>query len=88
VEANRNETHQCEELRKEFVSEFHRTKQVAHVLVDDLTVISGYAEIMLMRGGPEQTQTEFRKILARATKSLTMLQECITNLQDVGRRHS
>ena len=43
-----------EALRKEFVNEFQRTREIAHRLVDDLTAISGYAEIMMMRGGPEQ----------------------------------
>ncbi|OLC84747.1 MAG: hypothetical protein AUH66_00250 [Acidobacteria bacterium 13_1_40CM_4_57_6] len=85
---NCNQKHKFEELRKEFVTEFQRTKQVAHKLIDDLTVISGYAEIMVMRGGAEQTQTEFRKILDRAKKSMVMLQDCIVNLQEVGRRYS
>ncbi len=70
------------------MSEFQRTEQVAHKLVDDLTVISGYAEIVVMRGGPEETLSEFRKILDRAKKSMLMLEDCIANLQEVGRRYS
>lgn len=77
-----------DELRKEFAREFQKTKQVAHMLVDDLTVISGYAEIMIIRDGPEQTRSEFRKILDRAKKSMVMLQDCIASLQEVGRKYS
>jgi hypothetical protein len=88
VPGNYNQKYRFEELRKEFVSEFQRTKQVAHKLIDDLTVISGYAEIMVIRGGSEHIQSEFRKILDRAKKSMVMLQVCIANLQEVGRRYS
>jgi hypothetical protein len=52
VSENCDQKSRFEALRKEFVSEFQRTELVAHKLVDDLTVISGYAEIMVMRGGP------------------------------------
>jgi len=68
-----------EELRKEYERGFQKTKQVAHKLIDDLTVISGYAEIMVMQGGPERTQSELRKIIDRAKKSIVMLQDCIAN---------
>ena len=78
----------CEALRREFLHEFHRTRDVAHRLCDDLTAISGYAEIMMMRGGPEQAVSELRKILERAKKSMTLLRDCISNLQELGRRHS
>ena len=88
MSGNCNQKHSFEELRKAFVSEFQRTKEVAHKLIDDLTVISGYAEIMIMRGSPEHAQSEFRKILERAKKSMVMLQDCIANLQEVGRRYS
>jgi hypothetical protein len=83
-----DQKYRFEELRKEFAREFQRTKQVGHKLIDDLTVISGYAEIMIMRGGSEQIQSEFRKILDRAKKSMVMLQDCIASLQEVGRKYS
>jgi hypothetical protein len=77
-----------EALRKEFVNEFQRTREIAHRLVDDLTAISRYAEIMIVRGGPENTISELRKILDRAKKSMGLLQKCISNSDEVGRRHS
>lgn len=83
-----DQEYRFEELRKELAREFQKTKQVAHRLIDDLTVISGYAEIMAMREGLEQKQSEFRKILDRAKKSIVMLEDCIANLQEVGRRYS
>lgn len=76
-----------EALRKEFVDAFQRTEQVARKLIDDLTAISGYAEIAVMRGGPEEALSEFRKILERAKKSMLMLEDCIANLQEVGRKY-
>jgi hypothetical protein len=88
VPGNCDQKYRFEELREQFVREFQRTKQVAHALIDDLTVISGYAEIMVMRGGAEQTQSEFRKILDRAKKAMVMLQDFIMNLQEVGPRYS
>ena len=83
-----NQKYRFEELRKEFAREFQRTKQVVHKLIDDLTVIGGYAEIMVMRGGPEHTHCEFQKIFDRAKKSIVMLQDCIASLQEAGRRYS
>ena len=85
---NCDQEHRFEALRKEFLSEFQRTEQVARKLIDDLTAISGYAEIMVMRGGPQQILSEFRKILDRAKKSMVMLDDCIANLQEVGRKYS
>ncbi len=54
VNEDGNRDHGCEALRKEFVNEFQRTREIAHKLVDNLTAISGYVEIMMMRAGPEQ----------------------------------
>ncbi len=85
---NCDQEHRFEALRKEFVDEFQRTEQVARKLIDDLTAISGYAEIVVLRGGPEQALVEFRKILDRAKKSMVMLEDCIANLQEVGRKYS
>jgi hypothetical protein len=76
-----------EALRKEFVYEFHYTREIAHKLVDDLTAISGYAESMIVRGGPEKTISELRKILDRAEKSMGLLQKCISNSDELARKH-
>lgn len=84
---NCDQEHRFEALRKEFVDEFQRTEQVAHKLIDDLTAITGYAEIAVMRGAPDQTLSEFRKILDRAKKSMVMLEDCIAKLQEVGRKY-
>jgi hypothetical protein len=76
-----------EALRKEFVNEFQRTREIAHRLVDDFTAISGYGEIMIVRGGPENAISELRKILDRAKKSVGLLQKCISNLDELARKH-
>lgn len=83
-----NQERRFEALRKEFVNEFQRTKEIAHRLVDDLTAISGYAEIMLTRTEPVQTCSGLKKIVDRAKKSMALLQDCISNLHEVGRKHS
>jgi hypothetical protein len=83
-----NRDSRCEALREEFVNEFQRTREIVHRLVDDLTAFSGYAEIMMMRGGQEQPISELRKILDRSKKSIALLRDCISNLQELGRRHS
>jgi hypothetical protein len=75
-------------LRQEFVHEFQRTREIAHRLVDDLTAISGYIEIVIMRGEPEQAISDLRKILDRAKKSMALLRDCISNLKELGRRYS
>jgi hypothetical protein len=77
----------CEALRKELVNEFRRTREIARKLVDDLTAISGYVEIVMMRAGPEQRISELRKILDRAKKSMALLRDCISNLHDLAWRH-
>jgi hypothetical protein len=76
-----------EALRKEFVNEFQRTREITHRLVDDFTAINGYAEIMIVRGGPENAISELRKILDRAKKSMGLLQKCISNLDELARKH-
>ena len=83
-----NQEHRCEALRKEFVNEFQRTKEIAHRLVDDLTAISGYAEMMLTRTEPVQTYSDLKKIVGRVKKSMALLHDCISNLHEVGRKHS
>jgi hypothetical protein len=88
VPENFGQAPRFEALRKEFVDEFQRTEQVARKLIDDLTAINGYAEIAVMRGAPEGALSEFRKILERAKKSILMLEDCIANLQEVGRKYS
>lgn len=60
-----NQERRCEALRKEFVNEFQRTKEIAHRLVDDLTAISGYAELMLTRTEPVQACSDLKKIVDR-----------------------
>jgi hypothetical protein len=72
-----NRDQRCEALRKELVNEFRRTREIALKLVDDLTAISGYVEIMMM----------LRKILDRAKKSMALLRDCMSNLHELGWRH-
>ena len=83
-----NQERRCEALRKEFVNEFQRTKEIPHRLVDDLTAISGYAEIMLTRTEPMQTYSDLKKIVGRVKEPMALLHDCISNLHEVGRKHS
>jgi uncharacterized cupin superfamily protein len=83
-----NQELRFEALRKGFVNEFQRTKEIAHRLVDDLTAISRYAEIMLMRAELAQTYTDLKKIVDRAKKLMALLHDCISNLHEEGRKHN
>jgi signal transduction histidine kinase len=84
--ANTDQDNKFEELKRVLVKELQRTEEVAHKVRDDLTAISGYAEIMVLR--PEQADRELRKLLYRTKKSVLMLQDCISNLQEVNRKYS
>ena len=84
--ANTDQDNKFEELKRVLVKELQRTEEVAHKVRDDLTAISGYAEIMVLR--PEQADRELRKLLDRTKKSVLMLQDCISNLQEVNRKYS
>jgi len=50
-------------LKKELAREFEKTKQVTHKLIDDLTVIRGYAEITVMRGDGAKPSVNFGRSL-------------------------
>jgi hypothetical protein len=43
---------------------------------------------MLTRTKPVQTYSDLKKIVDRAKKSMALLHDCISNLHEVGRRHS
>jgi signal transduction histidine kinase len=86
--ANTDQDNKFEELKKVLVKELRRTEEVAHKVRDDLTAISGYAEIMVLRADPQQAARELRKLLDRTKKSALMLQDCISNLQEVNRKYS
>jgi signal transduction histidine kinase len=87
VEANINKCDKFD-VQGVLVRELQRTQEVAHKLRNDLTAISGYAEIMVLRLDPERAARELRKLLDRAKKSALLLQDCIANLQEVKRKYS
>jgi hypothetical protein len=43
---------------------------------------------MVLRPEPERAARELRKLLDRTKKSVLMLQDCISNLQEVNRKYS
>lgn len=88
MKAKADECDKFEELKGVLMKVLQRTQDVAHRLRNDMTAISGYAEIMVLRPDPQQAARELRKLLDRANKSGLMLQDCIWNLQEVERTYS
>jgi signal transduction histidine kinase len=88
LKAKTDECDKFEELKEVLVKELQRTQDVAHKLRNDMTAISGYAEIMVLRPDPQQAARELRKLLDRTKESALMLQDCISNLQEVKRKYS
>ena len=88
MKAKADECDKFEELKGVLMKVLQRTQDVAHRLRNDMTAISGYAEIMVLRPDPQQAARELRKLLDRANKSGLMLQDCISNLQEVERTYS
>ena len=88
MKAKADECDKFEELKEVLVKELQRTQDVAHKLRNDMTAISGYAEIMVLRPDPQQAARELRKLLDRTKESALMLQDCISNLQEVKRKYS
>lgn len=75
-----------EELKNEFLGEFQRMQKSVHRLIDHLTAISGYAQIVQLT--PATARAELHKIISTVEKSVLMLRACISNLKEVERRYS
>jgi signal transduction histidine kinase len=88
LKAKTEECDKFEELKGVLMKELQRTQDVAHKLRNDMTAISGYAEIMVLQPDPQQAARELRKLLDHTKKSALMLQDCISNLQEVKRKYS
>jgi hypothetical protein len=77
-----------EDLKRGFLDELQRIQKTAHRLIDNLTAISGYTQIVQTRCGPDgRSAGELGKILAAVKKSTAMLRTALENLQDFGRSH-
>ena len=75
-----------EQLKNEFVGEFQRMQKSVHHLINHLTAISGYVQIVQM--DPGRSLTELHKIIHAVEKSMFMLRACVANLKEVERRYS
>jgi len=81
-----NQEDALEELKNEFLGEFQRMQKSVHRLIDHLTAISGYAQIVQLT--PARTRAEIHKIITTVEKSMIMLRACVANLKEVERRYS
>ena len=81
-----NQEDAVELLRNEFLSEFQRMHKSVHHLINHLTAISGYVQIVL--GRPDRSATELHKIIHAVEKAMLMLRACVANLKEIERRHS
>jgi len=73
-------------LKNEFLREFQRVQKLVHRFIDDLTAISGYAQIVEHK--PEQSAAELRKIMHTVEKCTQMLRGCILGLKELERKYS
>ena len=88
MSVNSNHQTALEDLKREFLGEFQRIQKTAHRLIDNLTAISGYTQIVHMRCGPEgRSAGELGKILTAVKKSTAMLRTALENLQEFERSH-
>jgi hypothetical protein len=77
-----------EDLKREFLDELQRIQKTAHRLIDNLTVISGYVQIVDMRCAAQgRSAGELEKILTAVKKSTAMLRTALENLQAFERSH-
>lgn len=76
----------CEELKNEFLGELKRMQSVLHRLINHLTAISGYAQ--LVQSKTEFSATEMHKIVHTVEESMVTLRACIAGMKDFERRYS
>ena len=81
-----NQEDAMEHLKGELLGEFQRMQKSVHRLIDHLTAISGYAQIV--QHTPTTARAELHKIISTVEKSMIMLRACVANLKEVERRYS
>ena len=84
VKCNKAET--VEQLKTEVLSEFQSMQRSVHHLINHLTAISGYVQIVQTE--PGRSASELHKIIHAVEKSMVMLRACVANLKEVERRYS
>lgn len=76
----------CEELKNDLLAEFHRIQKSAHQLINHLTAISGYVQIV--QNQPERSIVELDKVASIVEKSTATLRGCLASLKEMERRYS
>lgn len=74
------------EFRNEVFKEFQKVQKYVHNLINDLTAISGYAQLLQLK--PEQSLVEAQNIIGTVEKCMHMLRCCIEGLREMERRYS
>jgi len=73
-----------EELKNEFLGEFQHMQRLVHRLMDDLTAISGYAQIVQFK--LERSAVELEKIIHTVETAILVLRSWIARLKELERR--
>ena len=81
-----NQEESTSELKNEFLREFQRVQKLVHHFIDDLTAISGYAQIVQLK--PERSAAELHKIIHTVEKCMQMLRGCMDSLKELERKYS
>ena len=72
-------------LKNAFFAEIERVQQDIHHFIDNLTAISGYAQLLQLR--PELSVTELPKIIHTVEKCMQTLRACMLSLKEFEQRH-
>lgn len=85
MSARSSQEYSWDELKNEFLGELQKMQRCLHRFIDDLTAISGYAQ--LAQSKTDGSATELDKIIHTVEKSMVMLRTCIARLADFERRY-
>jgi len=73
-------------MKEDFLGEFRRVQDYVHSFINDLTAISGYAQLVKIL--PGQPVSELHKIIHTVEKCTNMLRACLASLKEFERRYS
>ena len=81
-----NDEDAIKKLKNEVFKEFQEVHKYVHNLINDLTAISGYAQLLQLK--PERSLVELRNIIGTVEKCMHMLRCCMAGLKEFERKYS
>jgi len=81
-----NQENAIKELKNAVFEEFQQVRKHVHNFINDLTAISGYAQLAKLQ--PERSAAEAQNIIHTVEKSMHVLRCCVASLQEFERKYS